>query len=33
MKGWYKIDLYQHTLHEITYDGKEPQSPYTHEKF
>lgn len=33
MKGWHKIDLHQHTLHEITYDGKEPQSLYTHEKF
>ena len=33
MKGWHKIDLHQHTLREITYDGKEPQSLYTHEKF
>ena len=33
MKGWHKIDLHQHTLHEITYDGKEPKSLYTHEKF
>lgn len=33
MKGWHKIDLHQHTLHEITFDGKEPQSLYTHEKF
>lgn len=33
MKGWHKIDLHQHTLHEITFDGKKPQSLYTHEKF
>lgn len=33
MRGWHKIDLHQHTLHEITYDGKEPQSLYTHDKF
>jgi len=33
VKGWHKIDLHQHTLNEITYDGKKPQSLYTHEKF
>ena len=33
MKGWHKIDLHQHTLNEITYDGKKPKSLYTHEKF
>lgn len=33
MNGWNKIDLHQHTLHEITYDGKKPQSLYTHRKF
>lgn len=33
MDGWNKIDLHQHTLHEITYDGKRPSTNYTHEKF
>ncbi len=33
MKGWHKIDLHQHTLNEITYDGKSSPSLYTHKKF
>ena len=33
MENWYKIDLHQHTLNEITHDGKVPQSLYTHAKF
>ena len=33
MDNWYKIDLHQHTLNEITHDGKKQQSQYTHEDF
>ena len=33
MNNWYKIDLHQHTLNEITHDGKKQQSQYTHEDF
>lgn len=33
MKGWNKIDLHQHTLNELTYDGKCPKTSYTHKAF
>ena len=33
MKGWNKIDLHQHTLNKLTYDGKCPKSSYTHKAF
>lgn len=33
MDNWHKIDLHQHTINEVTNDGKQPQSLYTHKKF
>ena len=33
MKGWNKIDLHQHTLNEVTYDGKSYKSSYSHKDF
>lgn len=33
MDCWNKIDLHQHTLHELTYDGKCPPTNYTHKGF
>lgn len=33
MEYWNKIDLHQHTLHELTYDGKCPYTNYSHKEF
>lgn len=33
MEGWNRIDLHQHTNNEITCNGKNIKSDYTHEKF